>query len=195
MIYLTMKVADIIFCANHLMCIALWAAAAACTDSNRRYTKPALFLHFTQFQTDITYLLYKHKELTIQLKLMRWCLLVYINMLDFAILGAFIANVFFNVFIKMQFRLQQSNVLMLVILVGKSQQSSSDKKKKKEPTSVAGSNIFFSRRHSLGWPIGSVTTEGSSGVVGSTDVGKPGFMPGWLIAVPFTAGTPILRTD
>lgn len=42
---ITIKMADISLRANHLICIARWALAAASVDSNRRYTKPALLLH------------------------------------------------------------------------------------------------------------------------------------------------------
>jgi hypothetical protein len=42
-----MNKAEINLRANHLRCIALWAAIAASTVSNRKYTKPALFLYAT----------------------------------------------------------------------------------------------------------------------------------------------------
>lgn len=53
--YITMNKAEICLPANHLPCIARWAAAAASTDSNRKYTHPALFLY------DITIWIKNHK--------------------------------------------------------------------------------------------------------------------------------------
>ena len=62
--------------------------------------------------------IYKHhtcKDIFIETHGMRY-LLVYINMVDLPILGAFMTHVVFNFFIKIQFRLQQNYVLRLIML-------------------------------------------------------------------------------
>lgn len=43
-----MNRAEICLPANHLKCIDCCAAAAASTVSNRKYTKPAVFLHLNK---------------------------------------------------------------------------------------------------------------------------------------------------
>ena len=48
-----MNVAETDLPANHLPCIARWQLTAAVTLSNRRYTKPVLFLHKWKYKNKI----------------------------------------------------------------------------------------------------------------------------------------------
>lgn len=84
-------------------------------------------------------------------------LLVHVYMLHPATFRAFFFNIVFNVYIKIWLPLQYNIKFQNKFFFFEGKQNNLYQRAQ---TSVAGSNIFFNSRHSLGFPMGSVTANG-----------------------------------
>lgn len=121
-------------------------------------------------------------------------LLVHINMYHPATFRTFFLYILFNIHIKLWISLEKKRMWSVSFPFSFRLFSplNRDKPKltRKPRTSVAGSNILFSSRHSVGLPTGIVAATGRTGAVTAACplIGK--FITLWFVADPFRAGTP-----